>query len=127
MNSIQAARHLRHFNLSRNLLTTNKVRLISSSSVQANLKDQKDAQLNRSEMNTETNEASKTGTDASAASQDEAAYNPSITQPDTAKDEAGKGNEHNPLDASGANPELGRPTEEEEPGAGKKTGSGSRK
>jgi hypothetical protein len=127
MNSTQTARHLRHFNLPQNLVRTNKVRLISSSSVRADLKDQKGAQLDREKMNTETNEGSKTGTDASSASQDEAAYNPSITQPQAAKEEAGKGNKHNPLDASGANPELGRPTEEEEPGAGKKTGYGSRK
>jgi len=127
MNSTQTARHLRHFNLPQNFVRTNKVRLISSSSVRADLKDQKGAQLDREKMNTETNEGSKTGTDASSASQDEAAYNPSITQPQAAKEEAGKGNKHNPLDASGANPELGRPTEEEEPGAGKKTGYGSRK
>jgi hypothetical protein len=127
MNSTQAARHLRHFNLSQNLLRTNKVRLISSSSVQADLNDQKDAQLDRQKINTETNEGSKSGTDASSTSQDKASYNPSITKPQAAKEEAGKGNEHNPLDASGANPELGRPTEEEEPGAGKKTRYSSRK
>ena len=75
-------------------------------------------------MNTESNEGSKTGTDTSAASQDDAAFNPNITQPQSAKEEAGKGNEHNPLDASGANPELGKPTEEESSGAGEKVGSG---
>jgi hypothetical protein len=78
-------------------------------------------------MNTDSNEGAKTGTDSSSAHQDEAAYNPNITQPQKAKEKAGEGNKHNPLDASGANPELGRPTEEEASGAGTKTGSDSRK
>lgn len=91
------------------------------------MKEQKDAQLDREKMNTESNEGSKTGTDTSTAAQSDAAYNPNITQPQSEMEEAGKGNKHNPLDVSGANSELGRPTEEEEPGAGKKTGSGSRK
>ena len=78
-------------------------------------------------MNTESNEGSKSGTDASSASQDEEAYNPNITQPQSAKEEAGKGNKHTPLDASGANPELGRPMEEGDSGAGTKTRSDSRK
>jgi len=78
-------------------------------------------------MNTESNEGSKTGTDSSSASQDEAAYNPNITKPQAEKEEAGKGNKQNPLEASGANPELGRPTEEESSGAGTKMESGSRK
>ena len=85
--------------------------------------------MDRSKINTESNEGTKTGTDASSAKQDKAAYNPNITDPQKAKDEAGKGNDHNPLDASGANPELGRPTEEVDSGAGTKTGkeAGSRK
>jgi len=73
-------------------------------------------------MNTESNEGTKTGTDSSAGKQDDAAYSRQ-SDPQDAKDEAGKGNEHNPLDASGANPELGKPTDEESSGAGKKTGS----
>jgi hypothetical protein len=126
MNSIKGLRPLRPFNLSQNLLRTNRIRPFSFSSVRSEAQEQKEAQLDREKMNTETNEGSKTGTDASSASQDEAAYNPNITQPQSAKEEAGKGNKHNPLDASGANPELGRPTEEEASGAGKKTGSESR-
>ena len=126
MNPVWAVRRIRPLSLSRNLLRTNKGQLISTSSVRASQKEQKDAQLDREKMNTESNEGSKTGTDASSASQEEAAYNPNITQPQSEKEEAGKGNEHNPLDASGANPELGKPTEEEASGAGKKIESGSR-
>jgi len=77
-------------------------------------------------MNTESNEGTKTGTDSSSAAQEDAAYSRQ-SDPQEAKKEAGKGNEHNPLDGSGANPELGTPTEEESSGAGTKTGSGSRK
>ena len=76
-------------------------------------------------MNTESNEGTKTGTDASSAQQDEAAFNPDITDPQDAKDKAGEDNKQNPLEVSGANPELGKPTEKSS-GAGKKTGSGSR-
>jgi hypothetical protein len=78
-------------------------------------------------MNTESDEGTKTGTDASSAHQDKAAYDPNITQPQKAKEKAGEGNEHNPLDASGANPELGKPTDEGASGAGTKMESGSRK
>jgi len=77
-------------------------------------------------MNTESNEGSKTGTNSSSAAQGDAAFSRE-SDPQKSKDKAGEGNEHNPLDASGANPELGKPTDEEASGAGGKTGSGSRK
>jgi hypothetical protein len=127
MYSTRVVRHLRPLNISQTLLRTNGGRPITSSSAREDTKEQKDAQLDREKMNTESNEGSKSGTDASSASQMEAAYNPNITQPQSEKEEAGKGSDHNPLDVSGANPELGRPTEEEASGAGTKTKSGSRK
>jgi hypothetical protein len=127
MNPTRVVRHLRPLNVSQTLLRTNGGRPITSSSAREDPKEQKDAQLHREKMNTESNEGSKSGTDTSSASQKEAAYNPNITQPQSAREEAGKGNDHNPLDVSGANPELGRPTEEEGPGAGTKMRSGSRK
>lgn len=127
MKSMQALQPLRPFNRPRHLLGTNRIWRSLSSSSQSDLRGQKEAQLDREKMNTETNEGTKTGTDASSASQKEAAYNPNITQPQEEKEEAGKENEHNPLDASGANPELGKPTAEDASGAGTKTRSGSRK
>ena len=127
MNPIRVRRSVRPLTISKSLIRTKRIRPFSSSPLQLELGDQKDAQLDREKMNTESNEGSKTGTDTSTASQNDAAYNPDITNPQSAKEEAGKGNKHNPLDASGANPELGKPTEEESSGAGTKTGSGSRK
>ena len=127
MNSVRAVRPLHPSSLSQNIFRTNRVRPFSSSDVLRNEEDQKEAQLDRGKMNTERREGTKTGTDDSTTAQSSAAFNPNITQPQAEKEEAGKGNEHNPLDASGANPELGRPTEEDAPGAGTKTRSGSRK
>jgi len=92
----------------------------SSASRLDDVDESKESLLDRNKMDTQSTQHSKGGDD-SAASQDEAAYNPNVTQPQQEKKEAGKGNDSNPLDASGANPELGKPTEEEESGAGKKT------
>jgi len=122
MNPLRVFRPIRPFALSQNLLRTNRIQPFSSSASQLDdVGEQKESLLDREKMDTQSTEHSKTGGDSSAASQDEAAYDPNVTQPQSEKKEAGKGNEHNPLDASGANPELGRPTEEEESGAGKKT------
>lgn len=73
---------------------------------------QHDAQENREKINTDANEYAKSGTDDTAASNEEAAFDPEITNPQEAKKKAGEGNEVNPLDASPANPELGQPTRE---------------
>jgi hypothetical protein len=127
MRPIRAFGPLRPSNLSPSILGRNRLRPFSSSTSQLDQEEQKEAQLHREKMNTDSNEGTKTGTDSSSAHQDKAAYDPNITQPQKAKEKAGEGNKHNPLDASGANPELGRPTEEEASGAGTKIGSGSRK
>lgn len=81
---------------------------------------QRDAQGDRDKINPEANEYAKSGTDNTAASNDEAAFDPNITDPQEAKKKAGEGNEVNPLDASPANPEISKGTEEEEGGSGKK-------
>ena len=127
MRPIRAFRPLRHSNLSPNPLRRNGIQPFSSSNSQLEQEEQKDAQLHREKINTDSNEGTKSGTDSSSAHQDKAAYGPNITQPQKAKEKAGEGNKYNPLDASGANPELGRPTEEESSGAGTQTRSGSRK
>ena len=55
-----------------------------------------------------------------AASNDQAAFNPSITNPQEAKDKASEGNKINPLDVSPANPDISSATEEVEGGIKKK-------
>jgi len=74
---------------------------------------QKSAQKDRTKISPEANETSKSGSDDEAAQNEEAAFNPDITDPQDAKDEAGKGNKGNPLDASPANPDISQPTSEE--------------
>ncbi|KIW78354.1 hypothetical protein Z517_08189 [Fonsecaea pedrosoi CBS 271.37] len=90
---------------------------------------QRDAQMDREKMNPEANEYSKSGTDDASAANEEAAFNPDITDPQEAKKKAGEGNQVNPLDASPANPDISRGTAEEEGGAKKKMseGGGGRK
>jgi len=80
-------------------------------------------------MDPEASEYSKSGSDDTAASNEEAAFDPDITDPQEAKDKAGEGNEVNPLDASPANPDISSGTAEEEGGSKKKIseGGGGRK
>lgn len=73
----------------------------------------RDAQEDRTQINPDSNEYSKSGTNDTAAGNDEAAFNPNITDPQAAKKKAGKGNRVNPLDASPANPEISKGTKEE--------------
>jgi hypothetical protein len=127
MRPIRAFRPLRPCNLSPSPLGRNRLQPFSTVNSQSAPERQKDAQLDRQKMNVDSNEGSKSGTDSSSAHQDEAAYNPNITQPQEAKEKAGEGNKYNPLDASGANPELGGPTKDETSGAGTQTGSSSSK
>lgn len=122
MNTIRALRPLRTTSLSKVSPWLSTIRPFTSSHSRFALQEQKDAQLDREKMNTESNEGTKTGTDTSSAAQEDAAFNRQ-SDPQTAKEKAGEGNQHNPLDASGANPELGKPTSEESSGAGDKTGS----
>ena len=63
-------------------------------------------------MNTDANEYAKSGTDDVTAQNEEAAFDPNITDPEEAKKKAGEGNEVNPLDASPANPKLSQGTSE---------------
>ena len=51
-----------------------------------------------------------------AALNDQAAFNPNITNPQKAKDKASEGNKINPLDVSPANPDISSATEEVEGG-----------
>ncbi|OAP65295.1 hypothetical protein AYL99_01267 [Fonsecaea erecta] len=90
---------------------------------------QRDAQLDREKMDPEPSEYSKSGTDDTSAANEEAAFDPNITDPQEAKRKAVEGNEVNPLDASPANPEISQGTAEEEGGAKKKMseGGGGRK
>ena len=73
---------------------------------------QRDAQLDREKINTDANEYAKSGTDDTAASNPEAAFDSNTPDPGDAKEQAGKGNEVNPLDSSPANATLGTPTRE---------------
>jgi hypothetical protein len=94
--------------------------LASSQDPERNPHPQRDAQEDREKLDPEANEYAKSGSDDTAAKQDEAAFDPNITDPQEAKDKAGQGNQVNPLDASPANPEISQGTAEEEGGAGKK-------
>jgi hypothetical protein len=78
---------------------------------------QRAAQLDREKIDSEPNEYSKSGTDEASAGNEEAAFDPNITDPQEAKEKAGEGNKVNPLDASPANPEISQGTSEEEGGA----------
>ena len=71
-------------------------------------------------MNTDANEYAKSGTDDTASANEDAAFNPNITDPQEAKKKAGEGNDVNPLSASPANPEISQTTDEVSSGAGKK-------
>ncbi|KIV90577.1 hypothetical protein PV10_07864 [Exophiala mesophila] len=89
----------------------------------------KSAVKNREEINTDADEYSQSGTDDATARNEQAAFDPNITDPHEAKKKAGEGNEVNPLEASPANPDLSRGTAEEQGGAKKKMseGGGGRK
>ncbi|CZS92801.1 uncharacterized protein RAG0_03305 [Rhynchosporium agropyri] len=73
-------------------------------------------------IDTEATEYSKSGTDDGAARQNEAAFDPSTTDPAEEKKIAGEGNEGNPLEVSPANPEVSKQRGETEGGAEKGVG-----
>ncbi|PTB68925.1 hypothetical protein BBK36DRAFT_1157163 [Trichoderma citrinoviride] len=78
-----------------------------------------------------TNEGTRSGRDEDVAAQKDAAFNPSKTDPESEKEAAGRGNETNPLNASGANQEFNKPmgdtsTEAQNTGPGKETRKGGR-
>ncbi|CZR51958.1 uncharacterized protein PAC_01835 [Phialocephala subalpina] len=69
-------------------------------------------------INTEATEYSKSGTDDASARQEEAAFDPSTTDPQKEKKVAGEGEgSGNPLEVSPANPEVSKPRGETEGGA----------
>lgn len=75
---------------------------------------QRDAQQDREKINTDANEYAKSGTDDTAAKNEEAAFDPNITSPEGARQKAGERNEENPLDVSPANPEMSQGTAKEQ-------------
>ncbi|KAL6714351.1 hypothetical protein ACLMJK_007774 [Lecanora helva] len=80
----------------------------------------KDSQ-DKDSINTEATEYSKSATDDEGARQQDAAFDPNITDPQHQKEVAGKGTEgtdtNNPLDVSPANPEVSKQRGETEGGA----------
>jgi len=81
-------------------------------------------------INTEATEYTKSGTDDGAARQEDAAFDPSTTDPQKEGEIAGQGNEKsgNPLDVSPANPEVSKPkgdSESAENSGGRKAQSGA--
>lgn len=91
-------------------------RLSSQQHPDKSSKQQREAQLDREKIDRDPNEYSKSGTDEASAANEEAAFDPNITDPQEAKKKAGEGNRGNPLDASPANPKLSEGTSEEEGG-----------
>ncbi|KAF6228020.1 hypothetical protein HO133_007748 [Letharia lupina] len=81
----------------------------------------KDSQ-DKDSINTEATEYSKSATDDEGARQEDAAFDPDITDPQEQKDKAGEGtgkgtDTNNPLDVSPANPEVSKQRGETEGGA----------
>ncbi|ETI27995.1 hypothetical protein G647_00444 [Cladophialophora carrionii CBS 160.54] len=98
-------------------LTSAPRRFAQQQDPEENPNNQRAAQLDREKIDRDPNEYSKSGTDESSAGNEEAAFDPNITDPQEAKEKAGEGNQVNPLDASPANPEISQGTSEEEGGA----------
>ncbi|KAM0252855.1 hypothetical protein ACHAQJ_007484 [Trichoderma viride] len=77
-----------------------------------------------------TNEGTRSGRDEDVSEQDDAAFNPRKTDPETERKAAGQGNKTNPLNASGANQEFNKPMGDEktahDTGPGKETRKGGR-
>ncbi|KAE9380232.1 hypothetical protein N431DRAFT_361686 [Stipitochalara longipes BDJ] len=84
----------------------------------------KDSQ-DRNSINTEATEYSKSGTDDGAAKQEEAAFDPDITDPAKEEERAGEGKgKGNPLDVSPANPEVSQQGGGEAEGGAENAGEG---
>lgn len=91
----------------------------------------KDSQ-DKDSINTEATEYSKSGTDDASAKQEDAAFDPDITDPQEQKDKAGEGtgegtDTNNPLDVSPANPEVSKQRGETEGGAENSSSSSNTK
>lgn len=96
----------------------------SSRCASSDAQKQKEAQLDRTKIDRQSNEYSKSGTDDASAEQENAAFDPnSSNDPKEAMKEAGKGSDQ-PLDMSPADPEVSSGTSEVSPGADKKMSEG---
>lgn len=86
--------------------------------------------MDREKMNTESNEYSKSGSDAKSA-QEDAAFDPSTTSPESQKQESSdqapnSASQGDPLEVSPGNKEISKPRDQQEGGAEKgedKTGT----
>ncbi|KAI0133669.1 hypothetical protein BJ170DRAFT_678603 [Xylariales sp. AK1849] len=95
----------------------------------ARLRAYKDDQ-DRESLKPKAHEYTQSGTDEGAAAQEDAAFNPDKTSPESAKETAGQGQEGNELGVSPADKgvaEGGRGKEEDKPkqGGNKQSGGGS--
>ncbi|EHK23886.1 uncharacterized protein TRIVIDRAFT_26902, partial [Trichoderma virens Gv29-8] len=91
----------------------------------------KDSQ-DRESLKPRSNNGTRSGRDDDVAAQKDAAFNPSKTDPtpESELEAAGRGNETNPLNASGANQEFSKPMGEgktaHDTGPGKETRKGGK-
>jgi hypothetical protein len=109
-----------------NFRAGHNVRPLSTSpshSVEHNPDPKREAIESRHNINTAADEYAQSGSDDSAAKNEEAAFGRE-SDPEKAKQKAGEGNKVNPLDASPANPDISQPTSEVEGGAKKKISEG---
>jgi len=84
-----------------------------------------DAQ-DKDSINTNRTEYTKSGTDDEMAGNQEAAFDPSITSPESEKNKASEGNDGNPLDVSPANPEVSKQFGREKEGGAENSGGGDK-
>ncbi|KAI9751644.1 MAG: hypothetical protein M4579_005969 [Chaenotheca gracillima] len=127
--SIQSLRNLMGGPSSRtNLPTFTSPRQQSFHSSRTTNLPRKDSQ-DKDSINTEATEYSKSGTDDQSAQQQEAAFDPKMTDPQEMKAKAGEGEGDgpNPLDVSPANPDVSKPRKSTEGGAETSANSGSRR
>ena len=73
--------------------------------------------MDREAVNTESNEYSKTGSDDSAASQKDPAFQPGKTDPESQRASSRPGDGRDPLNVSPANKEISQPRDQQEGGA----------
>ncbi|PON28633.1 hypothetical protein TGAM01_v202480 [Trichoderma gamsii] len=89
----------------------------------------KDSQ-DRESLKPSSNNGTRSARDDDVADNKDAAFNPHKTDPETELETAGRGNETNPLSASGANQEFNKPMgdgkEAHDTGPGKETRKGGR-
>ncbi|KAM0460994.1 hypothetical protein ACHAPV_000974 [Trichoderma viride] len=118
-------RHITH--ISRRCIPGISPRLYhTSAALRLPYKDSQD----RESLKPRSNNGTRSGRDDDVADQKDAAFNPRKTDPDEELEAAGRGNEANPLNASGANQEFNKPMgegkEAHDTGPGKETRKGGR-